>query len=64
MAVMSYHIWQDKYGSDPSVVGARLPDQRASVHSDRGGPAGIFRSEAGWMGHAGLLVAAHERAAD
>lgn len=22
VAVMSYHIWQDKYGSDPSVVGA------------------------------------------
>jgi predicted permease len=22
VAVMSYHVWQDKYGSDPSVVGA------------------------------------------
>ncbi len=22
VAVMSYHIWQEKYGSDPSVVGA------------------------------------------
>jgi putative ABC transport system permease protein len=22
VAVMSYHIWQDKYGSDPSVIGA------------------------------------------
>ena len=24
VAVMSYHVWQDKYASDPSVVGCRL----------------------------------------
>ena len=64
VAVMSYRIWQEKYGSDPSVVGGRLPDQWASVHRDRRGCAGIFWSEAGWLGHAGLLAAADDRTTD
>ena len=64
VAVMSYHIWQEKYGSDPSVVGRQLSDQRASVHGDRRGGAGILWGEAGGVGHAGFLAAADDGAAD
>ena len=42
----------------------RLPDQWASVHRDRRGSAGILWSEAGGVGHAGLLAAADHRATD
>jgi hypothetical protein len=55
VAVMSYHIWQDKYGS---AIGSRrrLSDQWTFLHCDRRGAAGILRSKAGRLGHAGFLV--------
>ena len=64
VAVMSYRIWHEKYGSDPSVVGASLPDQWASVHRNRRGSAGILWGEAGRLGHAGFLAAADDRTTD
>ena len=52
VAVMSYRIWNEKYGADPSVIGRNVPDQRPSVHRNRRGRAGILWSEAGRVGHA------------
>ena len=59
VAVMSYRVWQSKYGSDPSVVGARFPDQRARVYRHRGDAAGVLWREARRLGHAGHLAADH-----
>jgi putative ABC transport system permease protein len=49
VAVMSYRIWQDKYGSDPSVVGAGYQINGQSFTVIGGGAPGFFGAKlAGW----------------
>jgi predicted permease len=49
VAVMSYHIWQDKYGSDPSVVGAGYQINGHSFTVIGVSPPGFFGAKlAGW----------------
>ena len=64
VAVMSYRIWKEKYGSDPSVVGASYQINGHPVYRDRRSCAGILWSEAGWRGHAGFLAPSDHGAAD
>jgi putative ABC transport system permease protein len=49
VAVMSYRIWQDKYGSDPSVVGAGYQINGHAFTVIGVGPPGFFGAKlAGW----------------
>jgi len=49
VAVMSYRIWQDKYGSDPSVVGAAYQINGHAFTVIGVGPPGFFGAKlAGW----------------
>jgi len=49
VAVMSYHIWQGKYGSDPSVVGAGYQINGHSFTVIGVAPPGFFGAKlAGW----------------
>ena len=64
VAVMSYHIWQEKYGSDPSVVGASYQINGHPFTVIGVAAAGILWSQAGGRGHAGFLAAADHGAAD
>ncbi len=49
VAVMSYRIWQDKYGSDPSVVGAGYQINGHSFTIIGVAPPGFFGAKlAGW----------------
>jgi putative ABC transport system permease protein len=49
VAVMSYHIWQQKYGSDPSVVGANYQINGHPFTVIGVGPPGFFGAKmAGW----------------
>ena len=64
VAVMSYRIWQEKYGSDPSVVGASYQINGHPFTVIGVAAAGILRSEAGWLGHAGFLAAADHGTVD
>ena len=64
VAVMSYRIWQEKYGSDPSVVGASYQINGHPFTVIGVARAGILWSEAGGLGHAGFLAAADHGTAD
>ena len=64
VAVMSYHIWREKYGFRPLGSRSQLSDQRASVYGNRRGPTGILWGETGWLGHAGLMAATDLGASD
>jgi hypothetical protein len=57
VAVMSYRIWKEKYGSDPSVVGANYQINGQSFTVIGCGCARILWSQAGGLGHAGSLAA-------
>jgi putative ABC transport system permease protein len=49
VAVMSYHVWQDKYASDPSVVGASFQINGHPFTVIGVGPPGFFGAKlAGW----------------
>ena len=48
VAVMSYHIWQNKYGSDPSVVGAAYEINGYSFTVIGVAAPGFFGALAGW----------------
>ena len=49
VAVMSYHIWREKYGSDPSVVGATYQINSHSFTVIGVAPAGFYGAKlAGW----------------
>ena len=49
VAVMSYHIWQTKYGSDPSVVGANYQINGHSFTVIGVAPPGFYGAKlAGW----------------
>ena len=61
VAVMSYRIWHDKYGSDPSVVGAGYQINGHPFTVIGVAPPGFYRSEAVGVGHARLLAAADLR---
>ncbi len=55
IAVMSYHVWSDKYASDPSVDRCEFSDQRPPFYRYRCRSARVLRSQARWLGHARLL---------
>ena len=61
VAVMSYHVWKERYGGDRLGCRGGLSDQRTSIHRGWRGSAGILWGKAGGMGHAGFLAAAHGR---
>jgi putative ABC transport system permease protein len=63
VAVMSYHIWRDKYGSDPSVVGTGY-QINGHPFTVIGVAAPGLRSEAGGKRHARFLAAPDVGAAD
>jgi len=48
VAVMSYHVWRDKYGSDPSVVGAGYEINGHSFTVIGVAAPGFFGALAGW----------------
>jgi putative ABC transport system permease protein len=49
VAVMSYHIWREKYGSDPTVVGAGYQINGHAFTVIGVGPPGFFGAKlAGW----------------
>ncbi len=62
VAVMSYHIWSDKYGSDRFRCGRELSDQRPSLHRDRRRSARLLRCQARRLGHARYLDSGQHRA--
>ena len=64
VAVMSYRIWNEKYGADPVRGWRSVPDQRPSIHRNRRGSAGILWGEAGRVGYARFLAAADGGTAD
>jgi hypothetical protein len=61
---MSFHAWQEKYGSDPSVVGSTYQINGRCVHDHRRGPGRFHWGEDDELGHAGYLDAADGRAVD
>ena len=62
MAVMSFHAWQEKYGSDPSVVGSTYQINGQAFTIIGVAPAGFFGAKVR-AGHAGYLDAADDGAA-
>ena len=64
VAVMSFHIWQGKYGSDPSVAGATYQINGHPIHDCRSRPTRLLRSEGRQRGYARLLASADDGAAD
>ena len=64
VAVMSFHAWQEKYGSDPSVVGSTYQINGHAFTIIGVAPAGFIGAKmAGW-GDAGYLDAADDGAVD
>src|SRR5215469_6905195 len=63
VAVMSYHVWSDKYGSDPSVVGGQLRNQRPALHGHRRCSSRFLWSQAHRRGRTGHLDTRHQRTA-
>ena len=64
MAVMSFHTWQAKYGSDLSVVGSTYHINGHPFTMIGIAAPAFFGAEVGRRGHARLLAAANYRAAD
>jgi hypothetical protein len=61
VAVISFHTWQEKYGSDPSIVGAPYEINDHAFFDHRRSATGIFRGEGRRLGHARHVAAADER---
>ncbi len=64
VAVMSFHIWQEKYGFRSRGGWRQLSNQWPPVHCDRSGCARFLWREVGRVGHAGFLAALDNRAID
>jgi hypothetical protein len=64
VAVMSFHAWQEKYGSDPSVVGSTYQINRQAFTIIGVAPGRFHWGEDDKLGPAGYLDAADGRAID